>query len=103
MSKKQKIIDEKQRVIEEMDGRLKFAVDVAAEEIQARALAEIAPPIGSPVKVVKVYRGGDGWRWRAMSGNHKTVADSGEAYIRRVDCVRVAERVFGAGVVEVEA
>jgi uncharacterized protein YegP (UPF0339 family) len=35
-----------------------------------------------------VYEAVDGWRWRLLSANGRTVADSGEAYTRRRDCVR---------------
>ncbi len=36
---------------------------------------------------VEIYKAKDGWRWRAKAANGKIVADSGEAYERRVDCV----------------
>lgn len=40
-----------------------------------------------------VYEAADGWRWRLLAANGRTVADSGEAYTRRRDCIRAVETV----------
>ncbi len=39
------------------------------------------------------------WRWRLLARNHRIVADSGERYGRRGDCVRALRRVRGRSVV----
>lgn len=42
-----------------------------------------------------VYRDTAGqWRWRLVAKNGRTVGDSGEGYRRRVDCVRMAQRIL---------
>jgi len=28
------------------------------------------------------------WRWRLLAANHKTIADSGESYWNRDDCLK---------------
>lgn len=33
--------------------------------------------------VIEKYRAADGWRWRLVASNGKTVAESGEAYTRQ--------------------
>jgi uncharacterized protein YegP (UPF0339 family) len=33
------------------------------------------------------YKASDGWRWRLIAGNNRTVA-SGEGYGRRTDCLK---------------
>lgn len=38
---------------------------------------------------IQTYRAADGWRWRARA-NGRIVADSGEAYRRRIDAHRGA-------------
>lgn len=35
------------------------------------------------------------WRWRCVAGNGKVLADSGQGYSRRIDCVRGLEIVCG--------
>jgi uncharacterized protein YegP (UPF0339 family) len=35
-----------------------------------------------------------GWRWRRIAANNEIIADSGEAYTRKADAERAAERVF---------
>lgn len=43
---------------------------------------------------VEVYRDArDEWRWRRVAGNNKVVADSGEGYEHRVDCLDAAVAV----------
>ena len=32
---------------------------------------------------ILIYKARDGWRWRAVAGNGRIVAESGEAYTRR--------------------
>lgn len=45
--------------------------------------------------VVEFYIADDGWRWRAVHHNGNVLADSGEAYKRRVDCVSTAALLMG--------
>lgn len=40
-----------------------------------------------------VYFAYDGWRWRLRSRNNRKIADSGESYTRKHDCLRAIERV----------
>lgn len=40
-----------------------------------------------------MYQALDGWRWRLLAANGRTIADSGEAYTRRRDCERAVEMV----------
>lgn len=42
---------------------------------------------------LRVYRAADGWRWRLKARNGRIIADSGEAYTRRSDCVKVARKI----------
>lgn len=35
------------------------------------------------------------WRWRLVARNRKVLADSGESYTRRVDCLKSLLRVKG--------
>ena len=46
---------------------------------------------------ITLYRAPDGWRWRYTASNGRILADSGQGYSRRVDAVRGACRVVGAG------
>jgi uncharacterized protein YegP (UPF0339 family) len=42
-----------------------------------------------------VYRTADGeWRWRLWAKNGNVVADSGEGYKRRGDCMRMVNRLI---------
>lgn len=47
---------------------------------------------------IEVYRSGlrRKWRWRYVAGNGHILADSGQAYSRRIDCLAGAESVTGA-------
>lgn len=47
---------------------------------------------------ITVYNAKDGWRWRMTAPNHRIVAESGEAYMRRSSAVRAAEAIC-AGIV----
>jgi uncharacterized protein YegP (UPF0339 family) len=41
--------------------------------------------------MIDIYQDGSGeWRWRLVAGNGKTVADSGEGYRDRLDCLHGA-------------
>lgn len=40
-----------------------------------------------------VYRAVDGWRWHLKARNGRIVADSGESYVRRSDCVKIARKI----------
>lgn len=33
------------------------------------------------------------WYWHRMSANGNVVADGGQGYARRIDCLRMAERI----------
>ena len=46
---------------------------------------------------ITLYRAPDGWRWRYTASNGRVLADSGQGYSRRMDAVRGACRVAGAG------
>lgn len=44
---------------------------------------------------VDIYRDAQGeWRWRYVRKNGEPMADSGEGYQNRVDCVAAAEYLF---------
>lgn len=46
---------------------------------------------------IEVYRdAASRWRWRYIAQNGHILADSGQAYSRRVDAVRGAKRVTGS-------
>lgn len=48
---------------------------------------------------VQVYLDADdSWRWRFMSGNGRVLADSGQGYTRRIDCMRALEIVTASRV-----
>jgi uncharacterized protein YegP (UPF0339 family) len=34
------------------------------------------------------------WRWTLLAGNGKKVACSGEGYSRRIDCTKIAKKLF---------
>lgn len=40
------------------------------------------------------------WRWRLKADNGRTIADSGEGYKNRLDCIEGIELVKDAGVFE---
>lgn len=45
---------------------------------------------------VIVYRDvASDWRWRYVAQNSHVMADSGQGYSRRIDCMRAARRVVG--------
>ncbi|MEO0323666.1 MAG: DUF1508 domain-containing protein [Myxococcota bacterium] len=44
----------------------------------------------------QLYRAADGFRWRLVTTNNRTVADGGEAYVNEADCLRGIEIVKGA-------
>jgi len=43
-----------------------------------------------------VYRARDGWRWHLRARNGRIVAESGEAYTRKSDCITAALRLADA-------
>lgn len=50
--------------------------------------------VGSEEHVVHVYRDAAGeWRWSRVAANGTIVADSGEGYVRRIDCITMAIEV----------
>ena len=46
---------------------------------------------------IEVYKSGlrRQWRWRYRHSNGHILADSGESYARRIDCVTALQRVMG--------
>lgn len=51
-----------------------------------------------------LYRGRDGdWRWRLVARNGRVVADSGEGYRRRRDCLRGIRLVQASGTARIVA
>lgn len=44
---------------------------------------------------IQKYQAKDGWRWRLVAANGRTVADSGEAYTRLRDLGRAVAMVQG--------
>jgi len=44
----------------------------------------------------RIYRAGDGWRWRAVRANGRIMADSGEAYTRKAGTRRAVWRFIAA-------
>lgn len=51
--------------------------------------------------VAEVYRSADGWRWRIVARNGRTIADSGEAYSRKGGALEALQRLVAARI-EVE-
>lgn len=48
-----------------------------------------------PSMAVTLYRDVPGkWRWRLWNRNGKIMADSGQGYVRRIDCLRAAHHLF---------
>lgn len=47
--------------------------------------------------VTSVYKAKDGYRWRAKHKNGNIVAESGEAYTRKDECARLAEKYAPVG------
>lgn len=45
--------------------------------------------------LVVIYKAADGYRWRYVAQNGHVLADSGQAYTRRIDALRGAQRVTG--------
>jgi uncharacterized protein YegP (UPF0339 family) len=37
------------------------------------------------------------WRWRLRSANRRIIAESGEAYINKADCLAAIDLVKGSG------
>lgn len=64
-----------------------------------RTAARPAPAAPENAPGFSVYRARDGWRWRFVAPNARTMADSGEAYTRRRDAERALAR-FAARVLE---
>lgn len=46
--------------------------------------------------VLRVYLAADGWRWRLIAMNGKTVADSAEAYARKRNAEKAAASLAAA-------
>ncbi len=44
----------------------------------------------------QIYKASDGWRWRYIAANGKTLADGGQAYSRRRDVFHGLVLVTGA-------
>ena len=44
---------------------------------------------------LKLYKDRQGfWRWRLLSRNGRIVANCGEGYWRKIDCLRIAEAIL---------
>lgn len=43
---------------------------------------------------VHVYKSKNGWRWRVVASNGNVLANSGQGYSRRFDCVKALETVL---------
>lgn len=41
------------------------------------------------------------WRWRLVANNHKIIANSGEGYWNKADCIHAISLVKGSGSVPV--
>lgn len=48
----------------------------------------------NPLRFI-VYRAKDGWRWHACRSG-RSVAESGEAYVRRAGCVKAYRHLLAA-------
>ena len=44
--------------------------------------------------LVTVYKSKGQWRWRITAANGKKLANGGEAYARRIDCVKALNLVI---------
>ena len=55
-----------------------------------------ATPATRHTHVLRVYLAADGWRWRLVAMNGKTVADSAEAYARKRNAEKAAASLAAA-------
>lgn len=44
-----------------------------------------------------VYMSGGQWRWRLVAGNNRIIANSGESYFNKSDCLHAIALVKGSG------
>lgn len=44
----------------------------------------------------QVYQSGGQWRWRLVAANNRIIANSGEAYHNRADCLSAIALVKGS-------
>lgn len=42
------------------------------------------------------------YRWRLKAANHRIIADSGESYFNRTDCVAAIQLVKGSGLAPIQ-
>ena len=49
---------------------------------------------------VSIFKGADGWRWRVRAGNGRIISTSGEAFAKKGNAKRAAQRVTGQEPVE---
>ena len=70
-----------------------FGIRKKTDEQGAEVVSDPEVSKGVRQRSLVVYHAKDGWRWRLWSTNGHVVADSGEAYGRRFDCVQAAERL----------
>ena len=76
--------------------------DLEFYEGEAKRLAESLSEEAAR-KSFRVYRDAAGeWRWRLVSGNGRIIADSGEGYQHRADCLHGIELVKDARFAPVE-
>lgn len=45
----------------------------------------------------QIYKSGNQYRWRLLAANNKIIADSGEAYHNKQDCIAGINLVKGTG------
>jgi uncharacterized protein YegP (UPF0339 family) len=75
------------------DDLAKARGDIEFYEGEAKRMAETLGEEGAR-KSFRVYRDAAGeWRWRLVSGNGRIIADSGEGYQHRADCLHGVELV----------
>ncbi len=48
----------------------------------------------------RIYKSKDGWRWSLSASNGNVLADSGQGYSRKIDCVRGLERVTSGSLLQ---
>ena len=49
---------------------------------------------------VRFYKSKNGWRWRVTASNGRIIANCGQGYSRRIDCVRGLFKLLEANIVE---
>jgi uncharacterized protein YegP (UPF0339 family) len=84
------------------DDLAKARGDIEFYEGEAKRMAESLSEEGAR-KSFRVYKDSAGeWRWRLVTGNGRIIADSGEGYEHRADCLHGVELVKDAKYAPVE-